>query len=137
MVNILTKNLVLHTILPTEFQVADQDCYPYQMQQKIFDKHCILIRADFPMKDSKGKKMDLDPYGRDIGSVTILKDKAEINLGDLLRKVGLADFYEGETKKRTFMTKQGFEKVYQGLQAINTSPEILSKLDTLFKALGE
>ncbi len=180
LLNTITKNYVLHTILPDEFQVLETNTYDWRKQQKIFDKHCVLLRVDCPLLDSKGKTMELDPYNRDLGSVVLLptcvrtienntcnlsnneennnkeikdnkelketegedhmpidKLEKEVDIGELLRKVGLADFYEGETKKRTFMTEAGFEKIYSHLKNNKiTTTKVLDKLRTLFNEMN-
>lgn len=103
------KNTVLHTMLPAHFQILDVDVYDWRKQQKIFDDEPVFVFVDCPSKDHLGKTMVADPYGRDLGAVTILLQRngdavTEIDIATLLVDAKLADRYYGGTKQRTFMS---------------------------------
>lgn len=111
MLGTLAKNIVLHTILPDQFEIQEIDCYDWRKQQKIFDAHPVIVEIECPLLDSKGKLKQADPYKRELGSVSIVKSSKQetpINIANLLIDIGIADKYEGGKKTRSFMTSTQF-----------------------------
>ena len=104
MLGFLAKSFVLHKMLPDQFAVTTDDLYGWRMQKKIFDSHPVLVQVNCPSVDSRGKKIELDPYSRDLGSVNVIKQDGCWDIAQSLIATKLVDAYEGGSKKRSFMT---------------------------------
>ena len=132
----VTKSYVLNRLSPADFKVTTTDEYNDRVQKKVFDAKPVMLLIDCPMTDTKGKEIDLDPYGRDLGAVTVLENNSAEKGWDLAQDLiskELVDLYEGGTKKRSFMRSTAF---LDPLEAVLGSPTV-EQLKSLYANLSE
>ena len=132
----LTKSYLLNKMSPNNFKVCTEDVYDWRAQQKVFNKEPIMVMVDCPSIDKEGKKIVLDKYGRELGSVAVLQDESDCtgwDVAQLLIEKELVDRYEGKTKKRSFMKSTTFlDKLSDQI-----GDENVHQLKTLFTQLPE
>lgn len=133
MLGYMAKTIVLNKMLPDHFKVVAEDVYDWRKQKKIFDQFPVIVEVDCPALDSNGKKIDLDPYFRDLGKIVVTSCEKPWDVAQTLIDLGIADPYEGGKKERTFMKST---KCLDNLSNI-VPTETIQKARDAFKTIND